>query len=247
MEREEFCRRVIWQMKRATLREQDWVKAELMGHLEDHADALEQAGYDPEEARSRAVAAMGEPEEIGKALNKQYPIVWRITSLLLLAAAVYLLWKLLWSGYLFGADFCERWKIHHSEEPYLEELFLEGAERENDPLRERVDLRAEVGNNDELQVYSVFLDPERGLAGVSVRIYDRDLTGYVGMRSWKYIHLENQAGERIDCFDGHGDAAVEYCLLAELPVEPGDDHVTVFYEHDEEQVSIAVPLPREVS
>ena len=48
MEREEFCRRVIWQMKRATLREQDWVKAELMGHLEDHADALEQAGYDPE-------------------------------------------------------------------------------------------------------------------------------------------------------------------------------------------------------
>ena len=80
MEREEFCRRVIWQMKRATLREQDWVKAELMGHLEDHADALEQAGYDPEEARSRAVAAMGEPEEIGRALNAQLSVFWLLLS-----------------------------------------------------------------------------------------------------------------------------------------------------------------------
>lgn len=247
MEREEFCRRVIWQMKRATLREQDWVKAELMGHLEDHIDALREDGYSQEKAEAEAIAAMGEPEEVGKALNRQYPVAWRITSLLLLAAVVYLLWKLLWSGYLFGFDFYERWKIHNDRVPYLEELFLSGAEWESYPLREQVDLRAEIGNNDEIQVYSVFLDPEQGLAGVTVRTYDRDLMGYVGMRSWDFIHLENQAGNRVGCTDSLGDATVEYSLYTALPVKPGDDHVTVSYERNGERVSVEVPLPREVS
>ena len=46
---------------------------ELRDHLDDHVQALTDRGVPLDTARERAVAAMGDPAEVGKALDKLYP------------------------------------------------------------------------------------------------------------------------------------------------------------------------------
>lgn len=65
-------------LTRSTKREKEDVKWELAGHLQDHAEALVERGMSPSEAESRAVAAMGDPAEIGRALNKSFSIFWMV-------------------------------------------------------------------------------------------------------------------------------------------------------------------------
>ena len=54
-------------------KEKDAVAQELQDHLADHADALVEAGWDPEEAQAHALAAMGEAKEVGRALDREFP------------------------------------------------------------------------------------------------------------------------------------------------------------------------------
>lgn len=51
------------------------IQSELWDHLEDHAAALEGEGLSREEARARAVEAMGDPVEVGRALDALHPPV----------------------------------------------------------------------------------------------------------------------------------------------------------------------------
>ena len=60
------CRRVRFRPDRAA------ITAELTAHLEDHMDALVARGFPPETAARQAVAAMGDPEEIGRELDKSH-------------------------------------------------------------------------------------------------------------------------------------------------------------------------------
>lgn len=48
------------------------ITAELTAHLEDHAAALEARGFPSDVAVQQAVDAMGDPEEIGKELDKSH-------------------------------------------------------------------------------------------------------------------------------------------------------------------------------
>lgn len=59
-------KRILWRGEHAAIRE------ELSAHLEDHIQALVEQGTDPAEAERRAVAAMGDPAEIGLQLNRQH-------------------------------------------------------------------------------------------------------------------------------------------------------------------------------
>ena len=52
------------------------ISAELIAHLEDHADALAEGGVSPEEAARLAVEAMGDAGAVGKALDRAHPPVW---------------------------------------------------------------------------------------------------------------------------------------------------------------------------
>lgn len=76
MEKVTFCEIVLEQLPYITTGEQKAIRAELEAHLADHAAMLEEKGVPPEEARAQAEEAMGDPEEIGKALAKQYPQFW---------------------------------------------------------------------------------------------------------------------------------------------------------------------------
>ena len=75
-------------LRHATPKEKQAVAQELQDHLADHADALAEAGWDPEEAQAHALAAMGEAKEVGQALNRAFPLRWLILSRVLLVLAV---------------------------------------------------------------------------------------------------------------------------------------------------------------
>ena len=86
------CRRVRFRPDHAAIR------AELAAHWEDHAAALMERGLSPEEAARRALEAMGDPEEIGKELDKSHSpllggfqelfraLVWTALAVLLMCA-----------------------------------------------------------------------------------------------------------------------------------------------------------------
>lgn len=76
---DEFCAAVTAQVHNATPQEKAAIRQELAEHLEDHAAYLtEEHGLSPEEASEAAIAAMGDPAEIGQELNEKYPRRWRI-------------------------------------------------------------------------------------------------------------------------------------------------------------------------
>ena len=65
-------------LRHATPKEKDAVAQELQDHLADHADALVEAGWDPEEAQAHALDAMGEAKEVGRALDREFPLRWLV-------------------------------------------------------------------------------------------------------------------------------------------------------------------------
>ena len=86
------CARVRWPFAR-------WgITQELTAHLEDHAAALEARGLSPQEARVRAVAAMGDPDQVGRALNRVHSPLWGLTFTALRLLSLCLLLLLLESN-----------------------------------------------------------------------------------------------------------------------------------------------------
>ena len=65
MDRNEYCDRVLAQVGRLTSGEARDLRAELSGHIEDHAEALTALGYGEDEAGERAVMLMGRPRGDG--------------------------------------------------------------------------------------------------------------------------------------------------------------------------------------
>lgn len=92
MEKEEFLAALSENLKNATRKERDDVKAELAAHIEDHAADLTAAGWSAADAEAAAVAAMGDPGEIGAELNKEFSKFWgavsRAASLVLIVLVI---------------------------------------------------------------------------------------------------------------------------------------------------------------
>ena len=75
-----YCQAVVRCLRHATAKERRAVGWELECHLQDHAEALEAAGYLPEQAQAHALEAMGDPQEVGSALDREFPLGWLILS-----------------------------------------------------------------------------------------------------------------------------------------------------------------------
>ncbi len=73
-----YGRAVCQYIRHGTGREKRAIQAELSAHMEDHAQALMDAGYPKTYARQLAVEAMGDPEEIGRELDRAYPRIWLV-------------------------------------------------------------------------------------------------------------------------------------------------------------------------
>lgn len=104
MDRAEYCGRVLAHLRRLTGAERAAVRAELDGHIEDHMEGLLDLGYPPALAEERTLAAMGDPAEVGRALDRQYPLRWLAAKWAAQTAAVALLALLAWQVWDNGAD-----------------------------------------------------------------------------------------------------------------------------------------------
>ena len=101
-------------LSHATRREKAAVRQELMDHLTDHTQALLDAGCPPEAAETRALAAMGEAQEVGQALNQAFPRRWLALSRLALAALGLLLTIVLSYVLPLGDHLQEAWAIRQA-------------------------------------------------------------------------------------------------------------------------------------
>ena len=86
------CRLIRFQPDRSK------VFSELIDHMQDAYDTLVQAGEEPEKARQRAIAQMGDADEVARQLRSIYrPLwgyLWKYTRILAGIAAFYLGWVL---------------------------------------------------------------------------------------------------------------------------------------------------------
>lgn len=241
MKREEYCAQVLAGLRHLSCDEKEAVRAELEAHMEDHICALLDLGYDQQLAEERTMAAMGDPEEVGREMDKQYPRYWdKITGASAIVSVVMIFVMVLGIGSLgFLWDsiaFRFRAPVNRSDMAYTAE--------------EERDIRAAVGN-DVLRVYRISVGTKEGerVAEAAVCTYDRIPGGIVSQRLLSRLTAESQRGEmRWDGGRGGGGGhwLAEYALLR-APVQPGDDHITLRYQWLGESVTVDVPLPEEVA
>lgn len=239
-----YCSRVLFESGRLTRREADGLRAELSGHIEDHAEALTEHGYTEDAAYGRAVTLMGDPEETGRALRAQYGgwwlvIVQRAARILTAILCVMIAGLIVKSSGLYGA-ICDRYEVQKPGE---------GWERWD---TEAPGTRIPIGD-DIVRIDAVSCSTQR--AEVQLTAFDRIPGGVVYARLLQTLRLENERGEALfegedypypSCVSGSG---TFYVLTARhyVDIEPDDTYITLIYDRLGEHVEVEIPLPgREV-
>ena len=90
-----YCKQVCSVLKKATQKEKIALSEELLDHMESHAEALIELGWDPEEARTYAIQAMGDAETVGRQYDEKLSSFWlwcgRLLCVALFCYVAYLL------------------------------------------------------------------------------------------------------------------------------------------------------------
>ncbi len=240
MDRNAYMTKVLAQLRHVTGEERAAIRAEIDGHMEDHICALLDLGYDQALAEERTLAAMGDPAEVGRELNKQYPLGWLVLGRLAAAMTVVLGLILVLGLPLLGNLFSSaaaRLSPERHQETRLETVTGESW----------MDLRYPAAD-DILRVYRVAVgqwDGER-VAEVFTVNYDPAFWGVASKALADRVTLENQRGERLGRGGGSSDSGSCWRrLYAEL--EPEDTYVTLRYERFGERLELRLSLPEEVT
>ena len=242
MTRREYTDQVLAALRNVTAEERTAIREEIDAHLEDHICALLDLGYDPELAEQRTMAAMGDPEEVGKELDKQYPLHWLVLGRAALAVTAVMCLVLLIGLPLLG-NLTDSLKARLAP-PVITSDYLAMK------TTEERDLRAAVGD-DVLRVCRVSVGVRDGqrMAEVALCAYDRVPGGIVSEELLAQVRLENQRGEAAE-FWWAGAGGSSLCVTYAnryVPVEPGDTDVTLVYDRFGEAMSLQIPLPEEVA
>ena len=238
MDRRQYTDRVLTSLRRMTAKEREAIRQELDGHMEDHMEALRALGYDEELAEERTLAAMGDPAEVGRELNRQYPFRWLVVRWLAKLLASWVLLVLL-ALLLFEGPVSVRVSIQERYQPDMSHHY--------DPSGRTVaeaypEIEFQVGD-DVVRVLRVctYRSIPWGhlMAFVNLDSYDQQLMGTVGR---KEMILESQSGEQGEFWiAGPYDwwNAGNGCVA----IGPEDTHVTLRYDIYGESGSIRIPLP----
>ena len=240
MDRRTYVEQVLANLRRVTPDERAAIREELDGHIEDHICDLIELGYDEKLAEERAMAAMGDPEEVGRELDKQYPLRWLVLGRAAVVLTVVLCIQAL-TG--FGILFHARDSVMARLVPSWRddtEVAENGAE---------LSMRMTVGN-DIVRVYraEVWDLGPTSVAEIGFCTYDRIPGGIVSEELMNGLRLENQRGEVKDrnSVRSYGNWGAEYGELS-VEVAPGDTYVVLVYEGYGRNVSMEIPLPVEVT
>lgn len=238
MEHIEFCDRVLALVRHATPEEKEAIRAELLDHMEDHAAALVERGQDPETALAMAAEAMGDPEEVGRELDKQYPLVWLAVSRVSLALILLIALSMVLRLPLFPF-FWENIEARTQEAP----VTLENLQR---PYTYAVDLRAEIGS-DVLRIYGVGLesspDGETGTVSLAMCSYDKNPFGRTSGNLIQHLTYE-AGGETFTSHAGGGssNSGAAHWFARAITVSREAETIAVCYDRFGDRVRLEVPL-----
>ena len=236
-----YCSRVLSESGRLTRREADGLRAELSGHIEDHAEALTAHGYTEDAAYGRAVTLMGDPEETGRALRAQYGgwwlvVVQRAARILTAVLCVMIAGLIVKSSGLYGA-IRDRYEVQKPGGNW-EELW--GAETPGTCIP--------IGD-DIVRIDTVSCSTQR--AEVQLTGFDRIPGGVVYARLLESLRLENERGEALfegedypypSCVSGSGTLWV-HTARHYVDIKPDDTYITLIYDRLGEHVEVEIPLP----
>lgn len=234
---EEFTALVLSALTRATAEERQAVRRELEGHMEDRAEALVEAGADPESAAAQAAAAMGDPLEIGRALNEQYSPGWLWLGLAAVALTMVLcVQALLGFGILFNAWDSLEARIYPRMDSWLDRT----------EVSERVNYQMPMGN-DVLRVFRVSVGEREGrrVAELAMCAYDRLPFGIVANNWHGRVRLgeeDEEAGFRGG--NGRGSYGAEYWQTY-VALSPEDRSILLTYERLGITGSMEISLPEQ--
>ena len=138
MDRQTYVEQVLANLRRVTPGERAAIRDEIDGHIEDHICDLLDLGYSPELAEERAMSFMGDPVEVGKELDKQYPLRW-----LVLGRVALVLTAMMCVMAVFGFGILSHlwWSL---EARIVTDAVASDFPEEN---RQEVDIRVPVGND----------------------------------------------------------------------------------------------------
>ena len=244
MDRKTYIDTVLSALRHVTGDERAAIRAELEGHMEDHMEGLLELGYEPELAEERTLAAMGDPQEVGRELNKQYTgwgwvLLSRMAVLLTVVLCIQALLGIGILGNLWDSVAARVWPKNFEE-----------MEAVSPTATERLNIRVPVGN-DVLRVYQVSRVTREGVPAVGVALcaYDRLPGGVVSDRLLPGVWIEDQRGNPLDWLpngQGRGSIGANY-QLRYVPVEPSDTFITLRYDRFGEDIAVEIPLPEVTS
>ena len=234
MNRREYCDRVLSVLRYVTPAEKTAILEELDAHIEDHMCHLLERGYTEELAEARTMACMGDPEEVGRALDRQYPLHWlvisRFVTVFLVLAIFMLLSGLLTMNNTFDS-FRARWAP-----------WTNVSERWEESIHLRLDLRQEVGS-DVVRVLGSGAGEKWGKSAPTASVllcqYDQNPFGYVSRMN---IYFEDCRGETVmNASSGYSSSGAAYSMR-DMYVQYGDPYVTMVCERYGIRYEIEVPL-----
>lgn len=244
MDERTFCEQVLSQLRRVTPGEREKIRRELQEHLEDHAEALRAAGCSETEAAERAVAAMGDPGEIGRELNRRYPMGWLLVSRAALVLTVLLaISALLYLPVLSNVANSLYARLDPIGAPHF---YTALTPEEFDTVWEP-NVRVRVGS-DIVRIYQMGVRGKAGEAGaVSVAMcnYDRWIGGYASQSLLGDMKITAPSGAEAPSGGGGGNSGAYYFVEENIPITAEDDVLLLTCDSFGTHIRLELPLHRE--
>lgn len=253
MDKREFMELLSEQLGRLTRFERHDVCNEFSGHIDERTEALSAHDYSSEQAEQRAVLMMGDPVEIGQAINRRYSTFWLVVRIL--------------SGLLVLFLALELWGAFRSNANNLFDSVYARVDRNAyssfyDEIEAAADTDYQVAVGDYiLRVYYVqvghnvrdiydTLRPDSDFARqvcVYIEAYHKNAFRPVAQNLFSNGHtvLESEAGEtcranrRALAYDSYTDFALLY-----VPLGEDDTFVTLRCDFLGEYSKLTIPLPQ---
>ena len=233
----EYCKQVCAVLKKATKKEKASLSEELLDHMESHAEALIELGWDPEEAHTYAIQAMGDAEVVGRQYDEKLSSFWlwcgRVLRVVLIVSFILLL-----SGpvgtriHQIRNNLQARW---HPEKEY-------GSDSVDSGLLFQLPMKRVIQQGAQcIQIYRVETYYNSAKERYEAEIY----TVSYAKNPWEYTMMKDPYLERWG-HSGYGTAGAVYRNYKIL-VEEGQEFVVLTIPIPGEDTQVQIPIPWEVS